>query len=73
MHCWARTVFYVVVAMLGIASMIGACGQKGPLYLPEKPVAESTAPNAAEGADVPRPVVAPAESTASPDTAPDSP
>lgn len=56
MHCWARTLFYLLVAVLGIASMLGACGQKGPLYLPEPPPASS--PSIA-GDDVPTP--APAE------------
>ena len=35
MHCWARYFFVVVVVALGTLSMLGACGQKGPLVLPE--------------------------------------
>lgn len=35
MHCWARYLFVVVVVALGTLSMLGACGQKGPLVLPE--------------------------------------
>ncbi|NCA68999.1 MAG: hypothetical protein EOM91_02645 [Sphingobacteriia bacterium] len=56
MHCWARTVFYLVVASLAAASMLGACGQKGPLYLPED---APPTPSAPTGADVPIPVTAP--------------
>jgi predicted small lipoprotein YifL len=67
MHCWARTAFYLLVTVLGIASMIGACGQKGPLYLPEPPVVEVPAPTAEVGSDVPSAVVPPPESTAPPD------
>jgi len=32
--CWAQIAFILVVAALGLASMLSACGQKGPLYLP---------------------------------------
>ncbi|MBK5965092.1 hypothetical protein CCR95_13595 [Thiocystis minor] len=49
MHCWARSLFIAVVVTLGILSMLGACGQKGPLYLPEETPANTPAP----GADVP--------------------
>ncbi len=70
MHCWARTLFFLVVAVLGIASMIGACGQKGPLYLPEAPVVEEPVPGSSgnaetvAGSDVPTLVVGPPEATA---------
>lgn len=58
MHCWARSLFIAVVVALGILSMLGACGQKGPLYLPEEAPAKATAP----GADVPvAPPLAPGE------------
>ncbi|RKT43879.1 LPS translocon maturation chaperone LptM [Thiocapsa rosea] len=67
MHCWARTAFYLLVTVLGIASMIGACGQKGPLYLPERPIVEVSAPAADLGSDVPSAPVAPPESAAPPD------
>ena len=33
--CWARIVFIAVVLVLGTGSMLSACGQKGPLYLPD--------------------------------------
>lgn len=36
MHCWARYILIAVVASLGVLSMGGACGRKGPLYLPEQ-------------------------------------
>lgn len=68
MHCWARTLFFLVVAVLGIASMIGACGQKGPLYLPEEPAVgapgASRVTDGVVGSDVPTPVVAPPEAAA---------
>ncbi|WP_295407998.1 lipoprotein [uncultured Thiocystis sp.] len=58
MHCWARSLFIAVVVALGILGMLGACGQKGALYLPEKTPAIAPAP----GADVPvAPPLAPSE------------
>lgn len=50
MICWARTLFILIVVTLGVLSMISACGQKGPLYLPDDKPAET----ATAGADVPR-------------------
>jgi predicted small lipoprotein YifL len=35
MHCWARYLLYAVIAVLGTGQLMTACGQKGPLYLPE--------------------------------------
>jgi predicted small lipoprotein YifL len=35
MHCWARYLLYAIVSVLAIGQMGVACGQKGPLYLPE--------------------------------------
>ncbi|SIT69390.1 lipoprotein-attachment site-containing protein [Ectothiorhodosinus mongolicus] len=32
--CWARSVFVVIVVVLGTASMVSSCGQKGDLFLP---------------------------------------
>ncbi|MBK1720244.1 LPS translocon maturation chaperone LptM [Thiocystis violacea] len=49
MHCWARNLFILVVVSLGTLGMLGACGQKGDLYLPEPEPEEPTPP----GADVP--------------------
>ncbi len=40
MFCWSRYLFIVVVVCLGSASMLSACGQKGPLVLPEPAAAE---------------------------------
>ncbi|HYN76455.1 MAG TPA: lipoprotein [Lamprocystis sp. (in: g-proteobacteria)] len=60
MFCWARYLFGGVVISLWTLSMIGACGQKGPLYLPD-PVSVPasggvpTQPAPTQGADVPRP------------------
>ncbi|UHD14309.1 LPS translocon maturation chaperone LptM [Thiocapsa bogorovii] len=67
MNCWAGTAFYLLVTVFGIASMIGACGQKGPLYLPEPPVVEVPASAAEIGSVVPSAAVPPPESTAPPD------
>ena len=50
MHCWARYLLILVVVALGTISMIGACGRKGPLYLPEEPAQKSPAQS-----DVPTP------------------
>ena len=36
MLCWTRYLFILVVIVLGTGSMLSACGQKGPLVLPEK-------------------------------------
>jgi predicted small lipoprotein YifL len=55
MHCWPRYVFIIVVASLGVLSMVGACGRKGPLYIPEP-----ASPPAA-GSDVPKPASAGAQ------------
>ena len=49
MLCWARYLFIAVVATLGTLSMLGACGQKGALYLPDETPAKTTAP----GTEVP--------------------
>jgi len=35
MFCWSRSLFILVVIMLGSSSMMSACGQKGPLILPD--------------------------------------
>ncbi|AGA92104.1 hypothetical protein Thimo_3439 [Thioflavicoccus mobilis 8321] len=35
MHCWARYLFIAVVTVLGLGSIVTACGQKGELYLPD--------------------------------------
>lgn len=37
MLCWARQLLIILVAILGISHMMAACGQKGPLVLPEDP------------------------------------
>ncbi|AHF02628.1 lipoprotein [Marichromatium gracile] len=49
MLCWARYLFIAIILVLGTVSMLGACGQKGPLYLPEP---EPATP-AATGGDLP--------------------
>ena len=35
MHCWPRYLLWILIATLGLGNMITACGQKGPLYLPD--------------------------------------
>jgi len=37
--------FWIVVAVLGTGNMLAACGQKGPLYLPDQPPPEQAAEN----------------------------
>lgn len=44
MLCWARQLFILVVALLGISQMMAACGQKGPLFLPDEPAGKQQAP-----------------------------
>jgi len=34
MHCWARYLLWLAVAVLGTGSLLSACGHKGELYLP---------------------------------------
>jgi predicted small lipoprotein YifL len=66
MHCWTRYVFIVVVAALGVLSMIQACGRKGPLYLPDPDQPQSSQterragnrPAATPGSEVPKPPAA---------------
>lgn len=44
MPCWAQKLFILVVLMLGVPSLLNACGQKGPLYLPPPPETAGSAP-----------------------------
>jgi predicted small lipoprotein YifL len=53
MRCWARSLLFAVVAVLGIGQMIAACGQKGDLYLPEKGTQEQKAADT-KSEDVPQ-------------------
>jgi predicted small lipoprotein YifL len=61
MHCWARYLFYAVVAVLGAGQMMAACGQKGPLYLPEpeqsdaRPAARAEPAPAPDASEIPAP------------------
>ena len=61
MFCWARYLFVLMVVTLGTLSMLGACGQKGPLYLPPPTPEDQAAPakKADKPADVPTPPTAP--------------
>lgn len=61
MHCWARYLLILAVVALGVLSMIGACGRKGPLYLPQEAPAESRGrpsevPETPAGQPAPEPV-----------------
>lgn len=59
MHCWARYLFILSVVALGISSMVGACGRKGPLYLPDdKAAAQTQGGGEATASDVPAPPAA---------------
>jgi predicted small lipoprotein YifL len=55
MHCWARYLFLLIVAVLGFGHMLGACGQKGPLYLPEQEPADETQTSAPVPTPLPGP------------------
>ncbi|OOG23356.1 hypothetical protein B1C78_11445 [Thioalkalivibrio denitrificans] len=39
--CWSNWALVVVVVVLGSVSLLASCGQKGDLYLPEEPPAET--------------------------------
>ena len=57
MRCWANTLFTVIIVGLGTLAMLGACGQKGDLYLPEPaPASRASAPPATDVPTVPPPV-----------------
>ena len=58
MRCWHSYLLILVLISLGMLSMIGACGRKGPLYLPEE---SAKKPSAAQS-DVPRTTAPAAES-----------
>ena len=48
MLCWGRQLFIAIVILLGIGQMFAACGQKGPLYLPDDRAAQPAAKAAAK-------------------------
>jgi len=35
--CWAKYCVWICITLFGMASLLTACGQKGPLYLPDNP------------------------------------
>lgn len=45
MFCWSRYLFLLVVVVLGSASMLSACGQKGPLVMPDETSQEQSEDN----------------------------
>ena len=64
MLCWARYLFILTVVALGITGIVGACGRKGPLYLPKEEPPPTTQPQSRpQGPAVPAPP-APAPATA---------
>lgn len=67
MHCWARYLFILTVVALGTLSLLGACGQKGPLYLPPPGDRPVPAKQADPPTDVPTPPTTPRTPTPSPD------
>lgn len=42
MPCWPRYLLALVVISLGALSLMGSCGRKGPLYLPEESGQQAT-------------------------------
>jgi len=42
MSCWPRYLLWLIIAILGTTHLLTACGQKGPLYLPEPERTEET-------------------------------
>ncbi len=55
MICWSRYLFIALVIGLGTASMLTACGQKGPLVLPEEnPSAPSEKAGVEQANDLPQ-------------------
>jgi predicted small lipoprotein YifL len=36
-HCWAEYLLWLTIVVLGLGSALAGCGQKGPLYLPDRP------------------------------------
>ena len=43
MLCWSRYLFILIVIILGTSSMLSACGQKGPLVMPDETSTSETA------------------------------
>ena len=54
MRCWPRYLLWIVVAVLGTGQMLAACGQKGPLFLPDQPAPEQAAKDPADERQPPR-------------------
>ena len=42
MTCWPRYLLWLIIVILGTSQMLTACGQKGPLYLPEPEPTEAS-------------------------------
>ncbi len=44
MRCWPTLLFWLIVVILGSGQMLAACGQKGPLILPDKAAEQKPQP-----------------------------
>lgn len=58
MGCWARYLLWGLIALLGVANLLTACGHKGPLYLPPPgatPLRADSVPVPPSPAPAPRP------------------
>jgi predicted small lipoprotein YifL len=62
MHCWARYLFIAIVTIMGVGSIVTACGQKGDLYLPDPAEKPDATPRQVD--DVPSAPPAPPVDTA---------
>ena len=60
MLCWGRQLFIAIVILLGIGQMFAACGQKGPLYLPDDQAAQPAAKAAVKDQGKAKPAATPA-------------
>jgi predicted small lipoprotein YifL len=72
MHCWARYLFILMVFALGTLSLLEACGQKGPLYLPppgdqQVPAKKADQPKSTDVPTPPTPPTPPQTPAPSPD------
>ncbi len=44
MSCWPRYLLWLIITTLGCINLLSACGQKGPLYLPDQEQQETSRP-----------------------------
>lgn len=48
MHCWPRYILWTLITVVGMGNLLTACGQKGPLYLPDKSAGQQAPTEAQE-------------------------